>query len=831
MKSRRQMRSSSTIFFENSPPTTLPLDLPAKNLPWIWNEEFDLDKVESNPDSESETEVVRPDEVEEEQRHSYRRRKKRWSAGIFKRSHSQSVGSNTDTEDSKAFDTPNIGSSARRLRRRARGPDDNRASLILDELLNATTAEVEESDDIGTGKGLPSTVPNDGSALDLPPYFFGGGYHGASRLVATAEDYDSGEDENSLTTRKSRWYGESPRPGSTYQIVPQDACSPGDAHESLIHEDLQSLRHAKTISSPGLAREANLETLSDSFATATLSDTDDSLGDNTEESGSISHWDALSEPLSPDQSAHERNPAETLTQQVHSFYTAAMSAVVETLMKELYAMLNPEFGMQSCAGNATTNACGQAKNSNSSTRAKNSSGRNNPGKRSARGNDENEQGDEKDDNGSKRRKRDDDPDDPDDMLATFPGRRFACPFFQRNPIEHKGRACRYPGFTGIHRLKEHLYRCHIIIHCKRCRKIFKTESELENHQRQTEPCRIGESELPEGLNSEQVLRLRSKKKFGNERNEEGRWMAIYHFLFPDEDVTLVSPYCEPDRAISPESKVLKDFERFAQREFPRRVREKLERLWEREAQQVGDRLKIEFMNVVRDCQTNLFKDYKDYSRGMMNEDDEEILATMVKPLPPTDDQTPNPGLQDFHAQKRCAHRSPEGSQNLSVDTSTPTLDTSTRSSGETLASTVIPDELLLYGSSQADYSFQSSAGPSRDLFNTENPSFISKYPLQTIKESTGDLTESSQPASFNFQYKSQDHHSTETGVGIQGLWSDSSLSHSNPLNLERFKLQTSHNRADSAFPEREGVLLDTFGSTWPLPEDPFDASFGNDAFE
>ena len=71
--------------------------------------------------------------------------------------------------------------------------------------------------------------------------------------------------------------------------------------------------------------------------------------------------------------------------------------------------------------------------------------------------------------------------------------------------------------------------------------MFKTESELENHQRQTEPCQISELELPEGLDSKQVARLKSKKKFGNERTDGERWMAIYHFLFPDEDATLVSP--------------------------------------------------------------------------------------------------------------------------------------------------------------------------------------------------------------------------------------------------------------------------------------------------
>jgi hypothetical protein len=135
---------------------------------------------------------------------------------------------------------------------------------------------------------------------------------------------------------------------------------------------------------------------------------------------------------------------------VHSFYTTEKSAVIDTLMKELYAMLNPEFGAQSRAGHTTENSRDQATNSNSK-RTKTPSRKNGSGKRSARGDNENGQGDEGDDDGSnKRRKRDD---EPDDTLFKFPGRRYACPFFQRNPTEHKGRACRYPGFTGIHRLK------------------------------------------------------------------------------------------------------------------------------------------------------------------------------------------------------------------------------------------------------------------------------------------------------------------------------------------------------------------------------------------
>lgn len=167
--------------------------------------DFELEEVESDPEYDSETEVIRPDHFEdasserateerleadtgiiskfsslrcagelndeEEQRASYRKKKKRWSAGIFKRSHSQSIGSDTDIEDSEALDAHDVGSSARRLRRRVRGPGENRSSLIFDELPNTNIVEVEEPDDVGSGKGPPSIPSDDGFTLDALPFW------------------------------------------------------------------------------------------------------------------------------------------------------------------------------------------------------------------------------------------------------------------------------------------------------------------------------------------------------------------------------------------------------------------------------------------------------------------------------------------------------------------------------------------------------------------------------------------------------------------------------------------------------------------------------------
>ena len=282
----------------------------------------------------------------------------------------------------------------------------------------------------------------------------------SSALRTTVEDYDSEDcvseeyEDFASTTRQRGFYGKPSKPQSLHSIAPQDSCLPDGAHqENPINEDLRRWQPLEIVSSPQIVHEPNLESLSDSFAAANLSDIGDSAGNGTDESDSIGNSDALSEISSLQVSVHERNPTEALTQQVHSFYATAKSAVVDTLMKELYAMLNPEFGAQSRTGHTTKNSRGQATNS-ISKRTKTSSRKNGSGKRSARGDNENGQGDEGDDDGSnKRRKRDDEPDEPDDTPFKFPGRRFACPFFQRNSTEHKGRACRYPGFTGIHRLK------------------------------------------------------------------------------------------------------------------------------------------------------------------------------------------------------------------------------------------------------------------------------------------------------------------------------------------------------------------------------------------
>ncbi|EMD66289.1 hypothetical protein COCSADRAFT_158415 [Bipolaris sorokiniana ND90Pr] len=103
----------------------------------------------------------------------YRQKKKRWSAGIFKkRSYSQSVEGDSDYSDNDPLD--DMDPSARRLRRRVRGP--RRESLIfVDRGVSNTNniLEVEEPEEgiVLHSKGPPSIPSDDGFTLDELPFW------------------------------------------------------------------------------------------------------------------------------------------------------------------------------------------------------------------------------------------------------------------------------------------------------------------------------------------------------------------------------------------------------------------------------------------------------------------------------------------------------------------------------------------------------------------------------------------------------------------------------------------------------------------------------------
>lgn len=189
---------------ESEPEEQRPIRLAAKAY-------FILEELDSDPGYDCDIEIVRPDHYEdaksdrsgtksevfarlnelqlqedssddsekEEMERRYRQKKKRWSAGVFKRSHSQSVEGDSSYSDNDPLD--DVDPTARRLRRRVRGPRDRRESLIFEDRGFANTnniAEVDEPEDawgnVMHTQGPPSIPSDDAFTLDELPFWQGG---------------------------------------------------------------------------------------------------------------------------------------------------------------------------------------------------------------------------------------------------------------------------------------------------------------------------------------------------------------------------------------------------------------------------------------------------------------------------------------------------------------------------------------------------------------------------------------------------------------------------------------------------------------------------------
>jgi Ni/Co efflux regulator RcnB len=109
-----------------------------------------------------------------EQERKYRRKKKRWSQGqYYKRTYSQSMGSDTDGDEDldPLMDINEVGSSARRLRRRTGelgSPLFKRGSLLFEDVhLDMRVIEVDEPDE----EGRPSVKTVEPSFVEQLPFW------------------------------------------------------------------------------------------------------------------------------------------------------------------------------------------------------------------------------------------------------------------------------------------------------------------------------------------------------------------------------------------------------------------------------------------------------------------------------------------------------------------------------------------------------------------------------------------------------------------------------------------------------------------------------------
>lgn len=195
-------------------------------------------------------------------------------------------------------------------------------------------------------------------------------------------------------------------------------------------------------------------------------------------------------------------------------------------------------------------------------------------------------------------------------------KRLACPFFKRDPhrYQHQGK-CVGPGWTTVHRLKEHLYRRHRLpVHCLRCHEVFLNEQGLEQHSQSQVPCqRTAGAKTLEGITSSQERQLRSRKR--SDRTEKEKWRDVYRICFPlkeDEDPTPIpNPYFElPTQAENGGPGQMARYDEYMARELPRRVKRALELRIEQEFSPVEESLKRQLPDIVRGLYQTLSEDFR-----------------------------------------------------------------------------------------------------------------------------------------------------------------------------------------------------------------------------
>ncbi|OIW23839.1 hypothetical protein CONLIGDRAFT_111396 [Coniochaeta ligniaria NRRL 30616] len=210
-------------------------------------------------------------------------------------------------------------------------------------------------------------------------------------------------------------------------------------------------------------------------------------------------------------------------------------------------------------------------------------------------------------------------------------RRLACPFFKRYPGTKWKGACCGPGFTTVHRIKEHVYRKHAPPYCQRCHITFADEKGLEEHLQAETPCTVRKGRLShQGITPEQRTRLKSRKKVNRDANqtEEDRWIELYSLLFPEVPKEQIpSPYYD-----------LKSYEELLTPTIAAAFRQLLdEDLPNRIARQLEERLRL-----VPGAQSNFVQaQLPDIIRNCI----QEALDSVPPQLLARDEPTPSPETQ------------------------------------------------------------------------------------------------------------------------------------------------------------------------------------------
>ncbi|KAI0864349.1 hypothetical protein F4860DRAFT_511208 [Xylaria cubensis] len=189
--------------------------------------------------------------------------------------------------------------------------------------------------------------------------------------------------------------------------------------------------------------------------------------------------------------------------------------------------------------------------------------------------------------------------------------RFACPYFKYNPTKYQQwPICPGPGWSDVHRVKEHLYRKHRQpkFRCRRCWECFDSEQNYVDHQRALIPCELGEKEPVEGFDTNQERQLRSRKKKSHIVSEIDKWNAVYQILFPHVSPdNIPSPFYENETHTY---EALTECQEYILREIPLRLREILVPEFDRDFQIIEQSLQRRAIESTRTIVASLFEEFR-----------------------------------------------------------------------------------------------------------------------------------------------------------------------------------------------------------------------------
>ncbi|KAJ3525279.1 hypothetical protein NM208_g11704 [Fusarium decemcellulare] len=197
-----------------------------------------------------------------------------------------------------------------------------------------------------------------------------------------------------------------------------------------------------------------------------------------------------------------------------------------------------------------------------------------------------------------------------------PKQKIACPFRKRFPEQYSTeKTCMGPGFSGIHRMKEHLRRRHFKERvCWRCQQQFDTNQLLQQHMQDDRPCKRKRIEASTGLITQFQMDDITKIRSSPITSIIQTWREIYLILFPEVDEAAIPPpYFEPLSTSDSLDHLINhvEYEAYLKQHLPQRILSKLNE----EFQIMAEHAKRRLVEIVNEESLETLKCYMQHKRA------------------------------------------------------------------------------------------------------------------------------------------------------------------------------------------------------------------------